>query len=64
MKKLNELSLPATILIASVVLGGFYYATQINKQNSIEKQQQIELKAKLEQNKQSPLWIYRKNVEK
>ena len=49
MEKLNKLSLPATILIASIILGGFYYASQISKQNSIEKQQQIELQAKIDQ---------------
>ena len=47
--KLNKLSLPATILIASIILGGFFYAIQINKQKSIEKQQQIDLQAKTEQ---------------
>ncbi len=41
--KLNKLSLPAVILIASIVLGGFYYATEINKQRSIERQQEIKL---------------------
>lgn len=41
--KLNKLSLPAVILIASVILGGFYYASQVNKQRSIERQQQIKL---------------------
>lgn len=43
MNKLNKLTLPLTILIASVVLGGFFYASQVNKQKSIEKQQQLEL---------------------
>lgn len=47
-EKINKLSLPATILIASIILGGAFYATQVNKQQSIEKQQQIELKAKAE----------------
>lgn len=46
LKGINNLSLPATILIASVVLGGFYYASQVSKQNSIERQQRIELQAK------------------
>ena len=46
MEKLNKLSLPITILLASVVLGGFYYASQLSKQNSIEKQQAIELQVK------------------
>jgi len=46
MEKLNKLSLPATILIASLVLGGFYYASQASKQKSIEKQQQIEIEQK------------------
>jgi hypothetical protein len=46
MEKLNKLSLPATILIASIILGGFYYASQVNKQKSIERQQQIEIEQK------------------
>lgn len=46
MDAINKLSLPATILIASVVLGGFYYASEANKTASIEKQQQIDLQAK------------------
>jgi len=45
-EKVNKLSLPAVILIASIILGGFYYASQVNKQKSIEKQQQIEIKQK------------------
>ncbi len=47
-ENLNNLSLPAVILIASVILGGSYFATQVSKQTSIEKQQQIELQAKKE----------------
>ena len=35
--------MPATILIASVILGGFYYASEVNKQKSIERQQEIKL---------------------
>ena len=50
MKKNNKILLPATILIASFILGGFYYISQINKQISIEKQQKIELQAKAEAN--------------
>lgn len=46
MEKLNKLSLPATIIIASLILGGVYYLTQVNKQKSIEKQQQIEIEQK------------------
>ncbi len=46
--KINKLTLPATILIASVIIGGFIYASQVSKQKSIEKQQQIELQAKTE----------------
>jgi uncharacterized protein HemX len=49
MNKINKLTLPTTILVASLILGGFYYASQINKQKSIEKQQQIELQAKASQ---------------
>ncbi|MEK7612016.1 MAG: hypothetical protein AAB407_01620 [Patescibacteria group bacterium] len=43
MDKINKLTLPTTILIASIILGGFYYATQISKQNSIERQQQVKI---------------------
>lgn len=41
--KFNKLSLPAVILIASIILGGFYYASQVNKQRSIERQQEIKM---------------------
>jgi len=41
--KINKLSLPVVILIASVILGGFFYASQVNKQKSIERQQEIKL---------------------
>lgn len=41
--KLNKLSLPATILIVAVVLGGFYFVVENNKQRSIERQQQIKI---------------------
>ncbi|MCK5588825.1 MAG: hypothetical protein KAI16_00755 [Candidatus Pacebacteria bacterium] len=51
-KKINKFSLSTTILIASIILGGFYYVIQINKQNSIEKQQQIKIERDLELQKQ------------
>jgi hypothetical protein len=40
--------LPITILLGCIILGGFYYASETNKQQSIEKQQQIEHQAKTE----------------
>ena len=43
MGKISKLSLPVTIIITSIILGGFFYATQVNKQRSIEKQQQIKI---------------------
>lgn len=43
MEKINKLSLPATILIASVILGGFYYLAEVSKQKSIEQQQEIKI---------------------
>ena len=43
MDKINKLSLPATILIASFVIGGFYYAGEVNKQKSIERQQEMKI---------------------
>ena len=51
MNAVNKLSLPAAILVASIIFGGFYYASQVNKSNSIEKQQQIELQSKVEADK-------------
>lgn len=43
---MNKLTLPVTILLASIILGGFYYASETNKQSSIERQQERELTAK------------------
>ena len=58
MDKTNKLLLPVAILIASIILGGFFYASQVNKQRSIEKQLEIKLQedrrieeVKAEQNK-------------
>lgn len=48
MKKLNKLQLPVTILLASIILGGFYFAAQQSKQNSIERQQKLELQSRSE----------------
>lgn len=54
----NKLILSISILVASIILGGFFYASQVNKQQSIERQQEIELQndnreaeAKAEQDK-------------
>ena len=44
----NKLIFPITILLASIILGGFYYASEVNKQKSIERQQQIDLQVKTE----------------
>ena len=60
-KKLNNLSLPATVLIASIILGGFYYASQISKQKSIEKQQFKELQAETE--KQNTDYIAKRKID-
>jgi len=37
--KIKDVSIPIAIIISSIILGGFLYAIQVNKQNSIEKQQ-------------------------
>jgi hypothetical protein len=44
----NKLILPISILLGCIILGGFYYTSESNKQASIEKQQQLELQAKKE----------------
>lgn len=43
--KLNKekLILPVIILSACIILGGFYYASQVSKQKSIERQQQVKI---------------------
>ena len=47
----NHLILPISILAGCIILGGFYYASETNKQKSIERQQQVELQAKAEAEK-------------
>ncbi len=65
--ELNKLSLPATIIIARIILGGFYYAAQSNKQNSIEEQQRLEQMSKFnrqtEENKRQDLLLKQKECE-
>ena len=39
----HKLILPISILLGCIILGGFYYTSQVNKQQSIERQQQIKL---------------------
>ena len=41
--KINKLTLPAVILIASIIIGGFIYASQVSKQKSIERQQILKM---------------------
>lgn len=55
----NKLIIPISILLGAIILGGFFYATQVNKQNSIERQQQLKAEedkrvaeAKAEQDRQ------------
>ena len=43
---MNKLTLPAAILIASLIFGGFYYATQTRKQRSVVEQEKKEYVAK------------------
>lgn len=43
---MNKITLPIAILLSAIVLSGGFYAAQYNKGQSIERQQQIELKAK------------------
>jgi len=42
----NKLVLPVSILVGCVILGGFYYASEANKQASIERQQQADFQQK------------------
>lgn len=40
---MKQLNIPTTIVIASLIIGGSIYGVQVQKQNSIEKQQRIEI---------------------
>jgi hypothetical protein len=44
----NKLILSISILMGCILLGGFFYASQVVKQKSIESQQQTELQEKKE----------------
>lgn len=48
---MKKFTLPTTILVASLILGGFYYTSQLNKQKYIEKQQILVSEAKQEKEK-------------
>ncbi len=60
MERLTKLSLPVTILVGSVIFGSFYYATQVSRQESIERQQRIERET---QTKQQELSFKQKECE-
>jgi len=60
----EKIILSVTILLASIILGGFYYATQISKQKSIEKQQQIKLQAEKELKKKEENILEKQKNEK
>jgi hypothetical protein len=49
----NILILSIAIILAGIIFGGFYYASEVNKQQSIEKQQQTELQAKIQKDQQA-----------
>jgi hypothetical protein len=40
---INKIILPTSILVGCIVIAGFYYASEVNKQQSIERQQRVEL---------------------
>ena len=50
--QMNRLILPSAIVVGALIIGGFFYGVQVNKQQSIERQQKIELD---EKNKQAEL---------
>lgn len=56
----NKLGLSVAIVLGCLILGGFFYAIQINKQKSIEKQEQIKLIQEQENNCQK-LAVQQKN---
>jgi len=53
----NKLVLPISILLGCIILGGFFYASQLSKQQSIEKQQAV----KIEEDKKAD--YFKKKIE-
>jgi preprotein translocase subunit SecF len=49
--KKQNIVLPISIIVGCIILGGFYYLTQLEKQESIERQQKIKLESKQEDTK-------------
>lgn len=49
----GKLFLPIAILVASIILGGFYYMSQLDKRKSIERQSQLELRAMNDREKEA-----------
>lgn len=39
----NKLVIPISIVVASIVIGGFYYKSEVEKQRSIERQEELKL---------------------
>lgn len=48
--------MPIAILLAAIILGGFYYAAVVYKQQSIERQEQNAQNEKIEQDKKTALY--------
>ncbi|GEM_PF-6667152 len=42
--EINKLILPISIIVGVIILGGFYYASEANKQASAEKMQILKIK--------------------
>lgn len=47
-ENIGKVFVPLSIIIGSTIIGGFYYYAQINKQDSIERQNQAELTSEKE----------------
>ena len=48
----QKLILPISIILGCIILGVFFYVSQINKQNSIERQQELKLQEIRRQNEE------------
>jgi len=52
MKINKEYIMPLTLVVCALIIGGSYLMVQVNKQNSIERQQQTEIELKKEKEEQ------------
>jgi len=60
----SKLILSISILLTSIILGSFYYVSQVNKQQSIERQQRLEVEQQRLELQEKIKWSNREYIAK